>query len=209
MSKRVLQLITDGRVWDALVQRAREVIADVVLGQVRTMRKQCGDATHGMRITIAALVLSAAGFGAIVTREGWCGKACVDPVKGAAVPTLGFGTTGPDVKMGDTITPVAGVNRALRDVQAKEAVIKRCAAGVELHQYEYDAYIELTYNIGEGAFCRSSIVKSLKARDYRAACDHILDWKYVGDVDCSKPNKVCAGLWTDRLRMHAKCVGTQ
>lgn len=191
--------------WSALVRRAREVIVEAAPGQVRSIRRQRGEMPTGMRAGIAVLVLSAAGFGAIVTREGWCGKACLDPVKGAAVPTLGFGST-EGVKMSDTIGPVQAVNRSLREIQRKELAVKRCAAGVQLYQHEYDAYIELTYNIGEGAFCRSQIVKSLKAGDHKGACDHILDWKYVGDVDCSKPNKVCRGLWDDRLRMHAKCL---
>lgn len=201
------------RFWSALARHAREVIAAVVLGLARpTQHHERGEATVGMRVTIAALVLSAAGFGAVLTREGYRGDAYPDPVKGTAVATIGFGST-QGVKMGDKTTPVAAVNRALREVQAKESAIKRCAPDVELHQHEYDAYIELAHNIGEGAFCRSQIVKSLKARDYPGACGHVLDWKYVGDVDCSKeaakPKNLrsCGGLWDDRLRIHAKCMG--
>lgn len=202
------------RFLSALAQCAREVIAAVALGLARPMPHQRGEVTPGGRIAIAALALSAVGFAGILTREGYRGQAYPDPVKGTAVATIGFGST-EGVKIGDKTTPVQAVNRTLREVRAKESVIKRCAGGVELTPYEYDAYIELAHNIGEGAFCRSQILKSLKVRDYAAACGHVLDWKFVGDVDCSKEAakpkhlRVCDGLWTDRLRIHAKCLGQE
>lgn len=194
-----------------MIRALRWLLAALVVGLARPIvpharRRQWGEVSVGARVGIATLVISAAGFTAILTREGYRGQAYPDPVKGAAVATIGFGST-EGVKLGDKTSPVAAVNRTLREVQAKESAIKRCAPEVELTQYEYDAYIELAHNIGEGAFCRSQIVKSLKERDYAAACDHVLDWRYVGSVDCSKPNKACAGLWTDRLRIHRICTG--
>jgi len=202
-------------VWSALARRVSEVIAACAPGQVLRLRRQLGEATIGMRVTIAALAISGLGLVGILTREGYSSVAYPDPAKGAAVATIGFGST-EGVKLGDKTDPVSAVNRALREVQAKESAIKRCAPDLKLTQYEYDAYIELAHNIGEGAFCRSSIVRAARAGDYARACDHILDWKYVTvqgplgptSIDCSKPNKVCSGLWKDRLRLHAKCKGT-
>ena len=57
------------------------------------------------RSLIAALMLSAAGLVGIAVDEGYTERAVPDPVKGVAVPTIGFGTTG-GVHMGDTTTPV-------------------------------------------------------------------------------------------------------
>ena len=72
-----------------------------------------------VRIAIAALTLSAAGFVGILNREGFEPMAYPDPVHGTKLPTIGFGST-EGVKMGDTITPVAAVNRSLREVRVFE-----------------------------------------------------------------------------------------
>lgn len=157
-------------------------------------------------MAVGALALSAAAFVGILTREGYTDEAII-PVKGD-VPTNGFGTTG-GVKMGDRTTPVKAVQRAMKDAQTYEGAIKRCVTA-PLSQAEYDLFVDFAYNIGPTAFCASTVVKRLNAGQYRDACDAILRFKYVKGFDCSKPgNKVCAGLWADRLRTHAQCAGAQ
>ncbi|MFE8644140.1 lysozyme [Sphingomonas sp. NCPPB 2930] len=166
------------------------------------------------RTVIAALAFSAAGLVGLTVREGYSDKAYPDPVLGTKVPTIGFGDT-VGVKMGDTTTPVKALQRTLGHVQQDEGVIKRCVGvDVPLYQGEYDAYVELAHNIGSTNFCTggrmggtSGIVRRLQARDYAGACESILDWKLSGGLDCSTPgNRVCGGLWTDRLRLHKKCM---
>jgi lysozyme len=124
------------------------------------------------RLYIGGLSLSALAFGVLVNYEGWCGSACI-PIPGD-VPTLGFGTT-EGVKLGDTITPPKAVSRALQDVAKYEGAVKQCVK-VPLHQYEYDAFISLSYNIGPGAFCGSTLVRVLNAGDYTEGCRQILRW---------------------------------
>ena len=158
------------------------------------------------RIAIAGLTLSAAAFVGILTREGYT-DGVVIPTKGD-VPTIGFGTT-EGVKHGDRTTPVKAAQRALSDASKYEGALKRCVTA-PLHQAEYDIYTDLSYNIGSGAFCSSTIVNRLNAGEYRQACDAILKFKYAAGFDCSTPgNKRCMGLWTDRLRVHAACVAAQ
>lgn len=158
------------------------------------------------RVAVASLALSAAAFVGILTREGYTDHAII-PVKGD-VPTYGFGTTG-GVKMGDKTDPVQAVQRAMRDAQTYEGAIKRCVKA-PLSQAEYDLYTNFAYNVGAGGFCGSTIVKRLNAGRYREACDGILLFKYVGKFDCSTPgNRVCRGLWLDRLKTHAQCVEAQ
>jgi lysozyme len=124
------------------------------------------------RIVVAALSLSAVAFGGLVAYEGYSDKAII-PIPGD-VPTIGFGTT-EGVKMGDTITAPKAVQRALQDVAKFEGAVKQCVK-VPLHQYEYDAFISLSYNIGPTAFCGSTLVRLLNAGDYSAACKQILRW---------------------------------
>lgn len=163
------------------------------------------------RIAIAALFLSASAFVGILQREGYTDTVVI-PTKGD-VPTLGFGTT-EGVRMGDRTTPVKAVVRALADVSKYEGAIKRCVT-VPLHPYEYDAYADFAYNIGPTAFCSSTVVKRLQVQDYVGACDAVLLFNKVSlddgsKFDCSTPgNKICAGLWTDRLRVHKICKGGQ
>lgn len=159
-----------------------------------------------VRIAITVLTLSAAGFVGLLNREGYEPVAYPDPVHGTALPTLGFGST-EGVKIGDTITPLQAINRSLREVRSFELALKNCIA-VPLFQYEYDAYVELAHNIGPGAFCSSTIVKRLNVGDYPGACEAILLFKRAGKQDCSVAgNRVCPGLWKDRLRLNAKCKG--
>lgn len=162
------------------------------------------------RIAIAALVLSAVGFFGIVTQEGYTSKA-VRPVPGD-VPTYGLGSTtradGKPVQMDDTITPPAAIALAVRDVSVKETALKGCITA-PLHQYEYDAFVSLAYNVGAGAVCKSSIPKKLASGDYTAACKTILDFKRVQGRDCSAPEnaRFCGGVWTRRKAEYRMCLG--
>lgn len=158
------------------------------------------------RVGIAGLVLSAAAFVGILTREGYTDEAII-PVKGDTA-TYGFGTTG-GVKMGDKTNPVAAVQRAMVDAQKFEGALKKCVE-VPLSQAEYDTYVSFSYNVGSAGFCNSTIVKRLNAGDYRGACDAILMWRFVAGYDCATPgNKRCYGLWVDRLKTHKTCMEAQ
>lgn len=156
-----------------------------------------------VRMAAGGLVLSAAAFVGIISREGYTDNTVI-PVKND-VPTIGFGTT-TGVKMGDKTTPVKAAQRALMDAQKYEGTIKQCVHA-PLYQAEYDLWVNLSYNIGSGAFCSSTIVKRLNAEDYAGACDAILLYKYQKGYDCSTPgNKRCYGLWIDRKKTHTACV---
>ena len=148
------------------------------------------------RSAIAGIVLSASSLVGIALHEGYSDKAYI-PVPGD-VPTVGFGTTG-GVKPGDTITPPKALVRALNDIQKFEGAVKKCVT-VPLHQYEYDAYISLSYNIGSGAFCGSTLVKRLNAGDYEGACKAILMW----DRFKGKPLR---GLTIRRQEEYKLCMG--
>lgn len=148
------------------------------------------------RVNVAALVLSASTLVGIALHEGYVGQA-YEPVKGD-VPTIGFGTT-EGVKMGDSITPERALVRLLADANKFEAAVRRCAP-VPMYQYEFDAYVSLTYNIGEGAFCRSTLVKYLNEGRYEEACEQILRWdKFKGSQ--------LKGLTIRRNKEYKQCLG--
>lgn len=148
------------------------------------------------RTAVSALAISGAALVALLTHEGFRGSAYI-PVKGD-VATIGFGTT-EGVKMGDSIDPVAALNRAHRDVQKFEGAVKACVK-VPLYQYEYDSFLQLSYNIGSRAFCNSTLVKKVNAKDYVGACAEIKRWdKFKG--------KRLAGLTKRREAEYRLCIG--
>lgn len=149
------------------------------------------------RTQLASLTLSAAALVGIALHEGYSPVAYT-PVPGD-VPTIGFGTT-EGVKLGDKITPPQALARALTDIQKFEGALKQCVT-VPLHQHEYDAYISLSYNIGSGAFCGSTLVRKLNAGDYAGACKEILRWdKFKG--------KPLRGLTLRRQQEYRLCTGS-
>ena len=150
------------------------------------------------RTAIGALALSAAGLVHIAMQEGYREAAYI-PVPGD-VPTIGFGTT-EGVKLGDKITPPKALQHSLADIGKYEGAIKACVK-VPLYQREYDAYTSLSYNIGTGAFCGSTLVKKLNTGNYTGACEAILAWdKFKG--------KPLTGLTKRRQAEYRMCVGAQ
>ena len=150
-----------------------------------------------VRAAIVGLTLSASAFVGLLTAEGYRGEAYI-PIKGD-VPTIGFGTTA-GVKLGDKITPVQALGRAVADVEKFEGALKRCVK-VPLYQHEYDAYISFSYNVGSGAFCSSTLVKKLNASDYDGACKELLRWDKAG-------GRRVEGLAKRRQKEYAQCIGS-
>jgi GH24 family phage-related lysozyme (muramidase) len=170
------------------------------------------DKQDAIRLAIGALTLSASGLVYIAVREDYSAQPYPDV---GGVQTYGFGATH-GVRPGDRTTPVRALIRLRADAGDFEVALKRCLpADVPLAQREWDAYVALAYNVGARPVCLnadrsgpSTIVRRLRARDYAGACEAIALYKYAGGQDCSVPgNKTCGGVWTDRLRLRAMCLG--
>lgn len=94
------------------------------------------------------------------------------------VPTACFGETA-GIKIGDKFT--AEQCREMlsnRIVEDFGPAVDRCV-GHELPPHRKASYTSLTYNIGVGAFCGSSVVRHEKAGNVQAACDAMLLWNKV------------------------------
>lgn len=155
------------------------------------------------RAAIATLSISASLLVGIAVHEGYVGHAYT-PIQGD-VPTIGFGAT-EGVKLGDKTTPERALVRLLKDVDSHANGIKACIK-VPLYQHEFDAYTSLAYNIGVGAFCKSTLVKKLNAGEYFEACAQILRWTYFNGRDCRDLKNRCRGLAERRDAEYAMCVG--
>jgi len=158
--------------------------------------------SYKSRTAVAGLVLAASTLVGLALSEGYSDKAII-PVPGDR-PTTGFGTTfradGSAVQMTDKTTPPRALVDLLRDAGKFEQAVKRCAP-VPMHPHEYSAFVSFAYNVGEGAFCKSTLAKKLLALDYSGACLEILRWDQV-------QGRVVRGLTIRRQAEYQECIGS-
>lgn len=149
------------------------------------------------RATVAMMALAASTLVGIAVNEGYRSEAYI-PVPGD-VPTIGFGHT-EGVKIGDKTTPVRSLQILLDEIDVGYVQkIKKCIH-VPLYMYEFSSFVSLSYNIGAGAFCSSTLVKKLNQGDYAGACAEISRWNRMN-------GKVLAGLTKRREEERAICEG--
>lgn len=93
--------------------------------------------------------------------------------------TIGIGTTvypnGEKVKKGDTCTLDQAKSYFSHDLKRFENTVNELVK-VAISQNQFDALVSLTYNIGQTAFSKSTLLKKLNAKDYAGAADQFLVW---------------------------------
>lgn len=129
--------------------------------------------------------------------EGLRQNAYPDPATRGAPWTICFGST-EGVKKGDHKS--AEECRALlaRELVEYDAGVSACVSG-PVPDSTQAAFISLAYNIGTGAFCKSSVVRLWNAGDRRGACDAMLRFNRAAGV-------VFPGLTRRREAERALCL---
>lgn len=95
--------------------------------------------------------------------------------------TIGWGHTH-TTKPGMVITVKQAQDLFDRDTAWVEAALKKYVK-VPLTQNQYDALASLVFNIGEGAFAKSTLLRKLNAKDYEGAANEFPRWnKQAGKV---------------------------
>lgn len=122
----------------------------------------------------AASHVSSKGVDLIARFEGFRSKA-YKPVAAEQYLTIGYGHYGPDVRPGQTISKSAARDLLKRDVRRFEAAVREHVK-VPINQNRFDALVSFCYNVGEGAFRSSSLLRRLNAGDYRGAAAEFGDW---------------------------------
>lgn len=132
--------------------------------------------------TITALLAAASlsfGAGGLALTKRWEGlehKAYPDIV---GIWTICYGSTGPHVRPGMTMT-TAECNALLReDLVRFEAAVKRCSSPARLNQNQYDALVSFTFNVGERAYCSSTLSRKVRASDFEGAAKEFPKWSYA------------------------------
>jgi lysozyme len=116
--------------------------------------------------------------------------------------TIGYGHTSaagpPEVVPGMKITE-AQANQILRDDLANcEAAVERLVE-VPLNDNQFAALVSFVFNVGEGAFAKSTLLKKLNRGDYESVPSELMKWtrangKYVQGL--ANRRAVEAGRWS-------------
>lgn len=100
------------------------------------------------------------------------------------VATIGFGHTGPEVKLGMVISKEKAIEIFDKDISKfQEGVKKLIKSKATTTQNQFSAMVSLAFNIGLGAFSRSSVLRFHNQGQYeKAANSFVLFIKDNGEV---------------------------
>lgn len=106
-----------------------------------------------------------------------------DPGSGGDPWTIGWGTTGPDVKPGVTWTQAQCDARLAKDLTGFAAKVSGAIGAAETSQNQFDALVCFAYNVGIGNLLSSTLLKLHKAGDFADAAAQFARWnKAAGKV---------------------------
>lgn len=137
-----------------------------------------------MQIKIKHLITGGAGAVAIAAallggHDGLEGRRYIPYRDVAGVLTICDGHTGKDIIPGKRYTDAecdALLGKDLKRVKAQvDPLIK-----VSIPESERAAFYSFAYNVGTGAFARSTLLKKLNAGDHAGACNELKRWTYAG-----------------------------
>ncbi len=112
-------------------------------------------------------------------------------------PTICFGET-KNVRMGDRKTKAVCERMLENRLVEFSAGVDRCLKR-RVPDKSYIAFVSLAYNVGTGAFCRSTLVKKANAGDIKGACLELSKWDRAG-------GKRVRGLTRRRAEERALCL---
>lgn len=121
-----------------------------------------------------AIALSAAGLVALASWEAFRAEPYLDI---GGVWTDGFGNTN-NVQAGKSVSVPQALNQLLINVRTAEGAVNTCITK-PMTQGEYDAFVKFTFNVGNRAFCNSTLVRKFNAGDNVGACNELMRWVYV------------------------------
>ena len=138
------------------------------------------------------------GIALIKSAEGLRLKAYPDPGTGGVPWTIGYGSTA-GVTRNMVITETRAEQMLAADLVRFERIVERLVR-VPLNQGQFDALVSFTYNVGEGNFTKSTLLRKLKAGDTAGAAEQFSRWVHAG-------GKVLPGLITRRAAERASFLG--
>lgn len=151
------------------------------------------------RLTGAAGAVTAIGLMAIGFVGNWEGLRLYAYQDVIGVWTACYGET-KDIKAGQKFTKEQCDIMFIQSLAEHEAGMRNCMMAPDaIPARTYVAYLSFTYNVGVGAYCRSTLAKLVNARAYERACDELLKWTRAG-------GKVVKGLVNRRNAERRLCL---
>ncbi|UPO88349.1 glycoside hydrolase family protein [Niallia sp. Man26] len=120
--------------------------------------------TNGLNLIKSFEGVRLTAYKAVSTEEHW---------------TIGYGHYGADVREGQTITKAQADKFLKADVARFESAVNSNVK-VALNQNQFDALVSFTYNCGEGALKRSTLLELLNQGKYIEAADQFDLWNKSG-----------------------------
>ena len=114
-------------------------------------------------------------------------EAYPDPATGRDPWTIGWGTTGPDVKRGVVWTQKQCDDRFVAHLNEFGEKVARLLGNTPTTQSQFDALVSFAYNVGPANLSASTLLKKHKAGDHRGAAAEFAKWNKAN-------KKVMAGL---------------
>lgn len=118
------------------------------------------------------------GLQLIMEREGKRNTSYLDSV---GVPTVGVGHTGPEVHLGLVWTDEQVMDALRRDMAWVEGALNS-KVQTQLEQYEFDALASFIFNVGEGQFASSTLLRLLNEGNHEAAAAQFDRWHVPPEI---------------------------
>jgi len=110
-----------------------------------------------------------------------------DPGSGGDPWTIGWGSTGADIKKGVVWTQQQCDERFSTHVDEFGGKVAAALGGAATTQHQFDAMVSFAYNVGVGNLQSSTLLRKHKAGDYAGAAAEFAKWNKAA-------GKVMAGL---------------
>lgn len=138
-----------------------------------------------------SMMISPRGVDVLRQREG-CKLTAYQDTKG--IWTIGVGHTAaagePIPCAGMTITQEEADNIFDEDLDAYEYTVNSCVYE-DMHQHEFDAFVSICFNIGQGAFASSTFLKEFNDGNRVACADAILRWDQPPEIIPRRQGEYC------------------
>jgi lysozyme len=145
------------------------------------------------RVAVGLLTASALLIGGVKLHEGVSLTAYTDNLATTRVVTVCYGDTG-GYKLGDRRTQAQCDALLLHKLNTVYGPIVKRYVKVPLTQGEFDALVDFTYNLGEGNFRKSTLLKKVNAKDYKGASLEFERWYMTNGKDCRIRANRCYGI---------------
>lgn len=126
---------------------------------------------------VAAWAITAAVPVAVAIIAPWEGRRNDPYLDIVSVPTVCYGETRVPMRRYTDAECLAMLNKA---VEGFANQVLQCTPILANHPYQLAAATSLAYNIGIGAYCRSTAAKLFNSGDLRSGCNQFARWRKAG-----------------------------